>query len=74
MSIEPSGSINQSVEVDEGCCYTFSFAVDVRDGAILIASVSFPELGHECPPFLGTIGPLNIPNIVPIMNQLQSLF
>ncbi|MBK5474236.1 collagen-like protein [Bacillus sp. TH19] len=73
-SINPGGSINQTVDVDAGCCYTFSFAADVRDGAFLIASVSFPELGQACPPAPVTLGPLNIPHIVPVMNQPQSLF
>ncbi|PGB03781.1 hypothetical protein COL93_05190 [Bacillus toyonensis] len=75
MSIGPVGSINQLVDVDEGCCYTLSFAADVRDNAILIASVSFPQLpGHGCPPSSTTLGPLDIPHIVPAMNQPQSLF
>ncbi|PGD60140.1 hypothetical protein COE84_20785 [Bacillus wiedmannii] len=73
-SIGPGGSINQTVDVDEGCCYTLSFAADVRDGAFLIASVSFPELGQACPPAPATLGPLNIPHIVPVMNQPQPLF
>ncbi|PGS14818.1 hypothetical protein COC45_08585 [Bacillus cereus] len=73
-SIEPGGSINQSVDVGEGCCFTFSFAADIRDGALLIASVSFPELGHGCPPLPATLGPSNIPNIIPASNQPQSSF
>jgi len=72
VSIGPGGSINQSVDVDEGCCFTFSFAADVRDNAFLIASVSFPELGHGCPPPPITLG--NIPHIIPVANQPQSLF
>lgn len=75
VAIGPGGSINQLVDVDEGCCYTFSFAADVRDGAFPIASVSFPELvGHGCPPLASTLGALNIPHIIPVMNQPQSGF
>lgn len=74
-SIEPGGSIHQTVDVHEGCCFTLSFAADVRDGAFLIASVSFPEVvGHGCPPAPVMLGPLNIPHIVPVNRQPQSSF
>ncbi|OFD59084.1 hypothetical protein BWGOE6_27280 [Bacillus mycoides] len=74
-SIGPGGSLTQLVDVDEGCCFTLSFATDVRDGAFLIAAVSFPELaGHGCPPVPNMLGPLNIPHIVPSQNQPQSVF
>ncbi|WP_236798013.1 collagen-like protein [Bacillus cereus] len=73
-SIGPGGIMTQSVGVGEGCCFTLSFAADVRDGGFLIASVSFPELGQGCPPNPTTLGPLNIPHIVPVGNQPQSSF
>lgn len=74
-SIGPGGSLTQLVDVDAGCCFTLSFAADVRDGAELIAAVSFPQLvGHGCPPASTTLGPLNIPHIVPSQNQPQSVF
>ncbi|PGT67482.1 hypothetical protein COD14_19690, partial [Bacillus cereus] len=73
-AIGPGGSLTQLVDVDEGCCFTLSFAADVRDGAFLIAAVSFPELGQACPPSSTTLGPLDIPHIVPSMSQPQSVF
>ncbi|PFK06956.1 hypothetical protein COJ05_31660, partial [Bacillus cereus] len=73
-SIGPGESINQLVDVGEGCCFTLSFAADVRDNALLIASVSFPELGQGCPPLATNLGPLNIPHIIPVGNQPESLF
>lgn len=74
-SIGPGGSLTQLVDVDAGCCFTLSFAADVRDGAELIAAVSFPQIaGHGCPPASTTLGPLNIPHIVPSQNQPQSVF
>lgn len=61
--------------MDESCCFTLSFAADVRDGAFLIASVSFPEIaGHGCPPSSTMLGPLNMPHIVPVNRQPQSSF
>ncbi|MFT9847785.1 collagen-like protein [Aneurinibacillus sp. REN35] len=83
------GFINQVVEVSEGCCYTLSFAADVRDGGILVASVSFPDATtpQPCTPLITNTGngtptptttnPIvtnNIPHIVPASNQPQSLF
>ncbi|PGZ09410.1 hypothetical protein COE30_08500 [Bacillus cereus] len=73
-AIAPNSSIVQPILVDEGCCFTLSFAADVRDEAELIAAVSFPELGQGCPPSSTTLGPLNIPHIVPFNTQPQSLF
>ncbi|WP_234932005.1 collagen-like protein [Bacillus thuringiensis] len=73
-SLDPGGSLTQLVDVEAGCCFTLTFAADVRDGAFLVAAVSFPELGQGCPPSPTTLGPLNIPHIVPVMNQPQSLF
>ncbi|WP_459500378.1 collagen-like protein [Bacillus sp. C1] len=74
VAIGPNEGINQSVDVEAGCCYTFSFAADVRAITNLIASVSFPQLNHGCPPSPTTLGPLDIPHIVPVRNQPQSLF
>ncbi|OUB76718.1 hypothetical protein [Bacillus thuringiensis] len=73
-SIRPGGFMTQSIDVGESCCFTLSFAADVRNGGFLIASVSFPELGQGCPPNPATLGPLNIPHIVPVGNQPQSSF
>jgi len=74
VSIGPGGIMTQSVDVGAGCCFTLSFAGDIRDGALLVASVSFPELGQGCPPNPTTLGPLNIPHIVPVANQQQAGF
>ncbi|PEV97748.1 hypothetical protein CN425_22295 [Bacillus cereus] len=73
-SIGPGGSLTQLIDVHEGCCFTLSFAADVRDGAFLIAAVSFPELGQGCPPAQTTLGPSNIPHIVPVGHEQQASF
>ncbi|OFD58346.1 hypothetical protein BWGOE4_27230 [Bacillus mycoides] len=73
-AIGPGGSLTQLVDVEEGCCFTLSFAADVRDGAFLVAAVSFPELGQGCPPAFTTLGSSNIPHIVPVNRQPQSNF
>ncbi|MGH0599615.1 collagen-like protein, partial [Bacillus mycoides] len=72
--IGAGGTIRQSADVHEGCCFTLSFSADVRDGGVLVASVSFPELGQGCPPDPLMLGPLNIPHIVTVTNQNQSTF
>jgi hypothetical protein len=78
------GFINQIVSVSPGCCYTLTFAGDVRANGILVASVSFPP--QPCPPLItntGTPGgtvttnPIltnNIPHIIAVSNQPQSVF
>ncbi|MBJ7987945.1 collagen-like protein, partial [Bacillus cereus] len=71
-SIGPGGSIFQPIPVHEGCCYTLSFAADVRANARLIGAVSFP--GQGCPPASTTLGPFNIPHIIPDNRQPQSVF
>ncbi|WP_309460806.1 hypothetical protein, partial [Bacillus pseudomycoides] len=71
-------SVSQTVDIDPGCCYTLSFAADVRDGAIPVASVSFPELplptGTPCPPSPADIVSNNFPHIVLQGHTGQSSF
>ncbi|EEM13656.1 hypothetical protein CN535_29560 [Bacillus pseudomycoides] len=69
-------SVSQAVDVDPGCCYTLSFAADVRDGAIPVASVSFPQVlpATQCPPSPADIVSHNFPHIVLQGHQGQSSF
>ncbi|MEC1636946.1 hypothetical protein P9D98_20545 [Bacillus mojavensis] len=83
-TVATPGFVNQIVPVSGGCCYTLTFAADVRGVGILVASVSFPP--QPCPPLItntGTAGgtvttnPIftnNIPHIVAQTAQPQSLF
>ncbi|PDX99906.1 hypothetical protein COM13_21215 [Bacillus pseudomycoides] len=79
-NLQPGGKISQSVPVDEGCCYTLSFAASVRANTILVASVTFPGILGSCPStpeeIANSLSPGNspIPHIVPAGNQPQSLF
>ncbi|EEM12203.1 hypothetical protein COM13_24290 [Bacillus pseudomycoides] len=72
--LDPGDSINQPVSVDPGCCYTLSFAADVRANAIPVAAVSFPGLGQSCTPTISELTSGIIPHIVPNNNQPQSSF
>ncbi|PDY48792.1 hypothetical protein COL30_11460 [Bacillus pseudomycoides] len=74
VQIQPGAFISQTVPVNPGCCYTLSFAADVRDGGILVASVSFPALGQDCPPTIAEIIADDIPHIVPSSPAPQSGF
>lgn len=68
--IRGGGNINQTVPISEGCCYTLSFAANVRSESRLVASVSFPDAvpSQPCPPLVTpTSNPLvafNIRHIV----------
>ncbi|CAI8715892.1 hypothetical protein EMIT019CA3_130039 [Bacillus pseudomycoides] len=70
VSAEVFTSVSQTVDIDPGCCYTLSFTADVRDGAIPLVSVSFPQLplptGTPCPPSPADIvNSLSTPNPIP---------
>lgn len=80
------GFVNQVVPVEEGCCFTLTFEADVRDGGILVASVSFPDAtpAQPCQPLItrtdnspiltNPILTNNIPHIVTVPNQPLSVF
>ncbi len=83
-TVATPGFINQIVPVSEGCCFTLTFAGDVRAGGVLVASVSFPP--QTCPPLITNTGtaegtvttnPIfteDIPHIIAVSNQPQSVF
>ncbi|WP_342498142.1 collagen-like protein [Bacillus sp. FSL K6-0923] len=83
-TVATPGFINQIVPVSEGCCFTLTFAGDVRAQGVLVASVSFPP--QTCPPLITNTGTAEgtvttnpiftegIPHIIAVSNQPQSVF